>query len=94
MRPPSQVILISAAYLSVRGCGSVTWTYFGMLLGASGEKADTWIVRFVGDAIGRSVTQTEAEALVSAAAAELSVPDSQLDHAIWQAVRSSARRSR
>ncbi|WP_344812898.1 hypothetical protein [Microlunatus aurantiacus] len=82
------------AYLSVRGSGPVTWTYFGMLLGVSGVKADTWIVRFVRDAVGRSVTPTEAEALVSAAAAELSVPDSQLDHAIWQAARSSARRSR
>ena len=82
------------AYLSVRGCGPVTWTYFGMLLGVSGVKADTWIVRFVRDAVGRSLTPIEAEALVSAAAAELSVPDSQLDHAIWQAARSSARRSR
>lgn len=82
------------AYLSVRGCGPVTWTYFGMLLGVPGVKADTWIVRFVQDALGRSVTPTEAEALVSEAAAELRVPDSQLDHAIWQAARSSSRKAR
>lgn len=81
------------AYLSIRGCGPVTWTYFGMLLGEPGVKADTWIVRFVHDALGRSVTSTEAEALVSEAAAELRVSNSQLDHAIWQAARSSSRKA-
>lgn len=82
------------AYLSVRGCGPVTWTYFGMLLGVEGVKPDTWIVRFVSEAVGERVTTTEAEALVTAAAARLGVSASQLDHAIWQAARSAPSRSR
>jgi len=58
------------AYCNVRGLGPVTWTYFTMLLGQPGVKADTWIVRFVTDALSRprSVPSTQAEALVTAAA--------------------------
>jgi hypothetical protein len=36
-----------AAYLSVKGCGPVTWSYFRMLLGEDDVKPDTWVMRFV-----------------------------------------------
>jgi hypothetical protein len=39
----------------LRGLGPVTWDYFLMLLGTPGVKADTWIVRFAADALGRHV---------------------------------------
>lgn len=76
------------AYLSVNGCGPITWAYLGMLLGKPGVKADTWIVRFVNAAVAGQVTPKQAEHLVHAAANELSVNATQLDHAIWQAARS------
>lgn len=72
------------AYCSVRGLGPVTWTYFTMLLGQPGVKADTWIVRFVTGALRRPVAPSEAEQLVTAAAAELGASPTVLDHAIWR----------
>jgi hypothetical protein len=73
-----------AAYCSVKGLGPVTWTYFTMLLGQPGVKADTWIVRFTAAALGRPVTSFQAEQLISGAAAELRVSPTDLDHAIWR----------
>ncbi|SDU17943.1 hypothetical protein [Jiangella alkaliphila] len=73
-----------AAYTSVRGLGPVTWEYFLMLLGTPGVKADTWITRFVSEALdGRTVTSTEARALVIRVAEKLQVSPTLLDHAIW-----------
>ena len=77
------------AYVGVHGLGSVTWTYFTMLLGRPGVKADTWIIRFVKAALERTVGAPEAEVLVSAAAVTLGVSQTALDHAIWSQVRSS-----
>lgn len=78
-----------SAYLSVHGCGQVTWAYFGMLLGHSNAKADTWVIRYVEKALqGRKVSSEEARQLVVAAAKSMSVPASQLDHAIWRYARS------
>ncbi|MBO0907781.1 hypothetical protein [Arthrobacter sunyaminii] len=71
------------AYTAVHGLGWVTWEYFGMLLGKPGIKADRWIVRFAGRALGRDVTATEAKALLFEAAAELEATPTELDHAIW-----------
>ena len=81
------------AYCNVRGLGPVTWTYFTMLLGQPGVKADTWIVRFVTDALSRprSVPSTQAEALVTAAAEQLEVSPTALDHAIWRHLSTTAR---
>lgn len=73
-------------YCSVRGLGSVTWRYFTMLLGTPGVKADTWIVRFVADALSRQVSSAEAEELVGAAADALGVNRTVLDHAIWRSM--------
>ncbi|MCM3897847.1 hypothetical protein ND991_21840 [Gordonia sputi] len=77
------------AYLSVKGCGPVTWSYFGMLLGKPDVKADTWIVRFVSKALDRQVSPPEAHDLVVQAAAERGVDATQLDHAIWRYARTS-----
>jgi hypothetical protein len=72
-----------AAYCSVKGLGPVTWTYFTMLLGQPGVKADTWIVRFTTAAVGRPVTAFQAEQIITGAATELGVSSTDLDHAIW-----------
>jgi hypothetical protein len=79
-------------------CGDVDergegWVYLLMLLGHSGVKADTWIVRFVEDALGRRSSPKEAEALINAAAADLAVDATALDHAIWRHM-STRRRKR
>ncbi|MET4060148.1 hypothetical protein ABIB35_001693 [Arthrobacter sp. UYP6] len=71
------------AYTSVHGLGWVTWEYFGMLLGKPGIKADRWIVRFVGRALRRDVTASEARALLVEAATVLESTPTELDHAIW-----------
>ncbi len=82
------------AYVGVKGLGNVTWTYLLMLLGHSGVKADTWIVRFVEEGLGRPSSPKEAEALVRAVASDLKVHATALDHAIWRHMSSRARRKR
>lgn len=72
-----------AAYVGVDGLGPVTWQYLLMLIGKPGVKADRWICRFVGDALGRPVGSAEAFALVHEAAASRKVSPTDLDHAIW-----------
>jgi hypothetical protein len=72
------------AYLSVKGCGPVTWAYFRMLLGHDDVKADTWVKRFVRDKLPGVTTHTEVSRLVHAVAAQLEVDARQLDHAIWR----------
>ena len=63
------------AYTSVHGLGPVTWEYFGMLLGKPGIKADRWIIRFVGRALCREVSPSEAKSLLIQAADVLSATD-------------------
>lgn len=75
-----------STYCSVRGLGPVTWRYFTMLLGTPGVKADTWIVRFVADALSRPASSAEAEELVGAAADAREVDRIALDHAIWRSM--------
>lgn len=60
-----------SAYTSVRGLGDVTASYVLMLLGQPGLKADTWVLRFVSQAVARKVTAAEAEQLMVSAAARL-----------------------
>lgn len=72
-----------AAYLSTRGCGPVTWHYFGMLQGRSDTKPDTWIVRYVSKATATPTKPEHARLLVNAAATTLNVDPARLDHAIW-----------
>lgn len=71
------------AWCSVHGLGEVTWSYVLMLLGVPGVKADVMVRRFVGRTIGRYPSAAEARALVMAAAADLNVNPTDLDHAIW-----------
>jgi hypothetical protein len=71
----------------LRGLGPVTWDYFLMLLGTPGVKADTWIVRFAADALGRHVSSTEAAQLLTAVASHLNESPTALDHAIWNYMR-------
>lgn len=73
-----------SAYLSVRGCGPVTWSYFRMLLGLDDVKPDTWVMRFVQDRLPHVVRADEAARLVSDVAFELGVRATDLDHAIWR----------
>lgn len=76
------------AYTNVNGLGSVTWEYLLMLLGVPGVKADTWIVRFVNETLGRPVSSAEARTVLLAAAKEVGVSTSALDHSIWNHMRS------
>jgi hypothetical protein len=90
---------------AAKGVGKVTFHYFLILLGVPGVKADTMIRAFVdealhgegtvgtGDAAG--VPAERASDLVTAAARELGISASDLDHAIWlhqREARSSAER--
>jgi hypothetical protein len=60
-----------------------------MLLGVDDVKADTWVNRFVSDALGREVTAAESRQLVSAVAKSLKVAEVRLDHAIWSHQRNA-----
>ncbi len=76
-----------AAYCSVHGLGWITWNYFTMLLGHPGVKADTWVVRYVTEAVRHPVTPEESADLVTGAAGKLGVSPTDLDHAIWDFMR-------
>lgn len=76
-------------YTGVKGLGPVTWEYFTMLLGHPGVKSDTWIGRFVAEAIGREVSAERAGELVKAAAKELGVDETALDYATWSYTRTA-----
>ena len=80
--------------LAFTGSGPVTWSYFLMLLGRPDVKPDTWIVRFVEQALGRPVAPTEAQDLLRDAAREMEVPASTLDHSVWSHIRAQAKRRR
>src|SRR5262249_13696844 len=73
-----------AAYLSIKGCGPVTWAYFRMLLGHDDVKPDTWVQRFVQDKIPTATSPAQTSRLVQAVAAQMSVDATALDHAIWR----------
>ena len=75
---------------AVRGLGQQSWSYFTMLVGVDDWKVDTWVNRFVNNAIGRAVNATEARGLLDAAKSTLetqlgaSLSMRALDHAIWR----------
>lgn len=71
-------------FTGTSGVGKATYRYFLMLLGVPGVKADTMVVRFLTNAIGRDVSQSEAERFVTEAASQLEVGATELDHAIWR----------
>lgn len=58
-----------------------------MLAGAEGVKPDRMICRFVADALGlprRSVTTGFALEILTAAAKEMGMSPTDLDHGVWQ----------
>jgi len=77
-----------AAYLSVKGCGPVTWTYLGMLSEVDGIKPDTWLKRFVQDRIPNA-RQEEVTSLLTAVAERMNIEARRLDHAVWAYRRSA-----
>ena len=81
------------AALRTQWCGvvgqrsGITWRYAGMLAGTPGVKPDRMICRFVADSLALRRTSVGAEfayGIVTAAAAELNMSSSALDHAIWR----------
>ncbi|CPS10454.1 heme peroxidase superfamily protein [Mycobacteroides abscessus] len=65
----------------------ITWRYAGMLAGVPGVKPDRMICRFVADSLDlprRSVGTEFAYDIVTAAAKELDMSATALDHAIWR----------
>lgn len=72
------------AYVGTKGLGHITWSYFLMLLGHDGVKADTLVTRFVAQAVGREVSAEQVAELVTGVAKELEVSSTVLDHAIWR----------
>ena len=79
---------VVAAWRAVAGQRSgITWHYMQMLAGIEGVKPDRMIVRFVADALElprRSVTPGFALEILTAAAAEMDMSATDLDHAVWQ----------
>lgn len=78
---------LKAAYTAVPGLGKVTFAYFTMLVGEPGVKADTWLGRFVAEAVGRRVSSDYTEQCVKDAAEHYGVDPRVLDHAIWVYMR-------
>lgn len=83
-----QLKAIEGAWLLVPGQKSgITWHYVQMLAGIPGIKPDRMITRFVASTLGlprNSVKPKFALEALMAAAAEIGVSPSDLDHGIWQ----------
>ncbi|MDE9367245.1 hypothetical protein PZ938_16620 [Luteipulveratus sp. YIM 133132] len=77
--------VVKSAWLAQPGQRSgLTWSYFLMLNGVPGVKADRMVTRYVGSAVRRHVDARDAAALVSALADERGINRTKLDHAIWR----------
>lgn len=79
---------LADAWSGIQGQGSgISWSYFLMLSGTQGVKADRMVRRFLADALGRpsaeDVGVAEAVELVTAAAERLNTEPTTLDHQIW-----------
>jgi hypothetical protein len=79
---------LQKAWCAVKGQRSgITWHYMQMLAGIPGVKPDRMICRFVADALElsrRSVTTGFALEILTAAAKEIGISPTDLDHAVWQ----------
>jgi hypothetical protein len=79
---------VRKAWCSVRGQRSgITWHYMQMLAGIPGVKPDRMICRFIADSLElprRSVTPPFALEILTAAAKEMGMSPTDLDHAVWQ----------
>lgn len=65
----------------------ITWHYMLMLAGIEGVKPDRMICRFIADSLGlprRSVTPPFALEIFTAAAREMGMSPTDLDHGVWQ----------
>lgn len=76
---------VKKAWRGLPGQSSLlTWTYFLMLCGVPGVKADRMVVAYVSRALGREVSAREAAAVVGEVADRIGVDRTKLDHAIWR----------
>lgn len=79
---------VGAAWRAVTGqISGITWHYVQMLAGIQGVKPDRMICRFVADSLGlprKGVTTEFAGVIVTAAATEMGMSPTDLDHGIWQ----------
>lgn len=78
---------IAKQWLAITGQSSaLTWSYFLMLMGIPGVKADRMIVRFVTQVLGRprEVSPKEASRLIEEVADIMGVNYIYLDHTIWR----------
>ena len=76
--------LLESLVCQIKGVGRAQYSYFLMLLGVQGVKADTLVTAWVERAIGASgLSQLEIERLVTEAADQLGVSPTVVDHTIW-----------
>lgn len=84
----AQLEQVRKAWCAVKGQRSgITWHYMLMLAGIEGVKPDRMICRFVADSLGlsrRVVTPPFALEIVTAAAKEMGMSPTDLDHGVWQ----------
>lgn len=84
----TRLAAVETAWRNVTGQRSgITWHYMQMLAGIPGVKPDRMICRFVADSVGlprRSVSTAFALEILTAAAAEMGMSPTDLDHAVWQ----------
>lgn len=87
-----QLEQVRKAWCGVKGQRSgITWHYVLMLAGIEGVKPDRMICRFIADSLGlprRGVTPPFALQILTAAARELGMSPTDLDHGVWQFQRS------
>lgn len=84
----AQLEQVRKAWCAVKGQRSgITWHYMLMLAGIEGVKPDRMICRFIADSLGlprRSVTPPFAMEILTAAAREMGMSPTDLDHGVWQ----------
>ncbi|MCZ4537946.1 hypothetical protein QBL07_000135 (plasmid) [Gordonia rubripertincta] len=84
----AQLARIRVGWCAVTGQSSgITWHYMQMLAGIPGVKPDRMICRFVADALGlprRGVTPQFSLEILTAAATDMGMSPTDLDHAVWQ----------
>lgn len=84
----AQLEQVHKSWCAVKGQRSgITWHYMLMLAGIEGVKPDRMICRFIADSLGlprRGVTPPFAMEILTAAAKELGMSPTDLDHGVWQ----------
>ena len=84
----AQLARVEAAWRALTGQRSgITWHYTQMLAGIPGVKPDRMICRFIADSLGQSrrgITPPFALEILTAAAKQMGMSPTDLDHAVWQ----------